>query len=170
MKIKSLEIENFKLFDSKFDKIKDISDKDLVLLNGPNGYGKTTVFDALELALTGEIKRIIDYNQDLGVKKNEKSDRVILIADPTKEAYVMLTLEEGECEFKLGRFYEKPMDGRELESSVDNNPHKIFDKFKRKLIVNGEEIYQGGLQTQTGPQYRRRRQQSVPSRETHSRA
>ena len=79
MRIKSLEVENIKLFDKKFDKIKGISHADLILLNGPNGYGKTTIFDALELALTGEIKRIKIYNENLGVAKNEKYDKKILL-------------------------------------------------------------------------------------------
>lgn len=140
MKIKKLEIENFKLFDSNFDQINEIGNTDLILLNGPNGYGKTTVFDALELALTGKIKRIVEYNKDLGVKKNEKSDRVILIADPSKEAYVRLTLEEGDFEFQLERFYEKPSGAVEFVSSVENNPNTIFDKFKRRIIVSDEEI------------------------------
>ena len=101
VKIKSIEIENIKLFDKKFDKIKGISCADLILLNGPNGYGKTTIFDALELALTGEIKRIKIYNEDLGVARNEKYDKKILITDPSKEAYVSLILEEGDIE-KVG--------------------------------------------------------------------
>lgn len=72
MKIKSVEIENFKLFGGKFDEIENISNANLILFNGPNGYGKTTVFDAIELALTGEIKRIGKYNDDLGISKKEK--------------------------------------------------------------------------------------------------
>lgn len=140
MKIKSLEVENIKLFDKKFDRIKRISHVDLVLLNGPNGYGKTTIFDAMELALTGEIKRIKIYNENLGVAKNEKYDKKILITDPSKEAYVSLTLEEGGSELKLLRLYEKPSVSKKSKSSTDNNPHKIFEKFVRKLYVNGEEI------------------------------
>ena len=135
VKIKSIEIENIKLFDKKFDKIKGISCADLILLNGPNGYGKTTIFDALELALTGEIKRIKIYNEDLGVARNEKYDKKILITDPSKEAYVSLTLEEGDIELKLMRLYEKPSVSRKNKSSTDNNPHKIFEKFVRKLYV-----------------------------------
>lgn len=146
MKIKSLEVENIKLFDKKFDKIKGISHADLILLNGPNGYGKTTIFDALELALTGEIKRIKIYNENLGVAKNEKYDKKILITDPSKEAYVTLTLEEDGSELKLMRFYEKPLASKKSKSSTDNNPHKIFEKFVRKLYVNGEEILENEKQ------------------------
>lgn len=30
----------------------------LLTLDGPNGYGKTSIFDAIELLLTGKIKRV----------------------------------------------------------------------------------------------------------------
>ncbi len=142
MRIKSLEIKNFKLFDDKFDKMRNISQADLILLNGPNGYGKTTIFDALELALTGEIKRINTYNEELGVSKSEKSKRKILIANPSEEAYVNVVLEEDGNELKMERFYEKPLEDQGTEASQDNNPHKIFKKFQLKLIFNGEEIKQ----------------------------
>lgn len=142
MRIKSLEIKNFKLFDDKFDKMRNISQADLILLNGPNGYGKTTIFDALELALTGEIKRINTYNEELGVSKSEKSKRKILIANPSEEAYVNVVLEEDGNELKMVRFYEKPLGDQGTEASQDNNPHKIFKKFQLRLIFNGEEIKQ----------------------------
>ncbi len=71
MKIKSLVAKNLKLFNDEFNLIKDTSDMELILLNGPNGYGKSSVFDAIEFALTGEIKRINNYNRDLGIKKQK---------------------------------------------------------------------------------------------------
>lgn len=147
MRIKSLVVKNIKLFDQEFEIVKNVSHVDLVLLNGPNGYGKTTVFDALELALTGEIKRIKTYNENLGVAKNEKYDKKILITDPSKEAYVILTLEEENCEIQLKRFYEKPSNSKKNKASTDNNPHRIFEKFDRKLFINGAEII--GLEEQT---------------------
>ena len=103
MRIKGLKICNFKIFDQKFDKIDDISKASLVLMNGPNGYGKTTIFDAIELALTGEIKRINTYNDELGVKKNEAYKSMILVADETKDAYVKLILENSENVIELQR-------------------------------------------------------------------
>lgn len=140
MRIKSLEIENFKLFDQKFDKIENISESNLVLFSGPNGYGKTTVFDAIELALTGEIKRIGKYSDDLGIKKNDKHDKRLLVADDSKEAYVILILETEDCELKLQRIYEKPSKGKVKKSLVENNPYKTFDAFKMKLFIDGQEI------------------------------
>ena len=139
MKIKSLEVKNFKLFDRKFDKISDISEAVLILLNGPNGYGKTSIYDAIEFALTGEIKRINKYSDELGVKKTEAYDKKILIADETKEAYIKLCLEGVKGKIELQRIY-NPQKINRKKASKENNPYKIFDKFERKLIVDDQEI------------------------------
>jgi exonuclease SbcC len=53
-KLKEITIENFKVFK---DFPLDFESADLVVFGGPNGYGKTTIFDAIELALTGTIAR-----------------------------------------------------------------------------------------------------------------
>ncbi|AMS23648.1 recombinase RecF [Pseudomonas synxantha] len=53
--ISKIEISSFKAF----KKINlDFGDSSLLTLDGPNGFGKTSVFDAIELLLTGSIKRI----------------------------------------------------------------------------------------------------------------
>lgn len=55
--IKRIYVENYKLFDSKeinFD------DNRLSVFDGPNGYGKTSTFDAIEFLITGTISRIYD--------------------------------------------------------------------------------------------------------------
>ncbi len=54
-KLSKLRINNFKAF----DKVEfDFESSSLLTLEGPNGYGKTSVYDALELLFTGKIKRI----------------------------------------------------------------------------------------------------------------
>lgn len=55
LKISRIQIKNFKHIEHL---LLDISNKDLVVLDGPNGFGKTTIFDAVELVLTGKISRI----------------------------------------------------------------------------------------------------------------
>lgn len=49
--INRLEINNFKLIEDK--KIINFSKCDLVVLDGPNGYGKTSIFDAIEILVKG---------------------------------------------------------------------------------------------------------------------
>lgn len=55
-KIKKIAFKNFKYIKAEENMELDIDNSVLVLLDGPNGYGKTTVFDAIELLLTGDIK------------------------------------------------------------------------------------------------------------------
>ncbi|MEI8613915.1 AAA family ATPase [Shewanella sp. PP-He15 brown] len=55
-KLGRMRIDNFKSFGEPVDF--DFSGADLVLFDGPNGFGKTTIFDAIELCFTGEISRI----------------------------------------------------------------------------------------------------------------
>lgn len=56
--IKKITLKNFKLFGANPYTISFGNDQ-LVVFDGPNGYGKTSVFDAVELALTGTIKRLV---------------------------------------------------------------------------------------------------------------
>ncbi|MGI9850492.1 AAA family ATPase [Vibrio vulnificus] len=56
LKLGRMRIKNFKSFVEPVDF--DFSGSDLVLFDGPNGFGKTTIFDAIELCFTGEVSRI----------------------------------------------------------------------------------------------------------------
>lgn len=49
--INRLKMENFKLIDE--EKIIDFQGNNLIVLDGPNGYGKTTIFDAIEILIKG---------------------------------------------------------------------------------------------------------------------
>lgn len=58
IKIKQISLHNFKGF---AELNVSFEDNDAVVLGGLNGYGKTTLFDALELLFTGQIKRMAGY-------------------------------------------------------------------------------------------------------------
>lgn len=47
---------------SSFDIASKNSGQNITILDGPNGYGKTTLFEAIELVLTGEIR---DFKKNL---------------------------------------------------------------------------------------------------------
>lgn len=54
MKINRITIKNFKVFgEITFD----FESVDFLMFDGPNGFGKTTFYDAVELLITGEIRR-----------------------------------------------------------------------------------------------------------------
>lgn len=58
--VKRLEVRNFKVF----EKIElTFESEHLVVLDGPNGFGKSSFFDALELLLTGKIRRYIELEE-----------------------------------------------------------------------------------------------------------
>lgn len=52
--IKRIYLDNFKLFENF---TLDFSEG-LNVFDGPNGYGKTSIFDAIEYLITGDIKRV----------------------------------------------------------------------------------------------------------------
>jgi exonuclease SbcC len=53
--ISKIEVSSFKAFKHIY---LDLDNSSLLTLDGPNGFGKTSIFDAIELLLTGQIKRI----------------------------------------------------------------------------------------------------------------
>ena len=54
IKIKKIRLRNFKVY---LDKTLDFENSSLIVFDGPNGFGKTTIFDAIELLFTGVIRR-----------------------------------------------------------------------------------------------------------------
>lgn len=68
-KISKIEVSSFKAFKRIY---LDLGESSLLTLDGPNGYGKTSIFDAIELLLTGQISRIQNLFDTLlkGHKKN----------------------------------------------------------------------------------------------------
>lgn len=58
--VKRLEVRNFKVF----EKLElTLESEYLIVLDGPNGFGKSSFFDALELLLTGKIRRYIELEK-----------------------------------------------------------------------------------------------------------
>jgi len=56
-RLKSIRIQNFKPFE---DFPVEFSSQNLVVFDGPNGFGKTSFYDAIELLLTGRLRRYTD--------------------------------------------------------------------------------------------------------------
>jgi exonuclease SbcC len=77
-KLKKLYIENFKLITQREI---DFNSLDLMILDGPNGYGKTTIYDSLELLFSKKISRIND--NDVEDNKNKHED-LLFAKDKTK--------------------------------------------------------------------------------------
>lgn len=69
-KIAKIKVENFKPFkEANFD----LKSSALITLDGPNGFGKTSIFDAVELLFTGKIQRVIARNNSIIAKGKKKT-------------------------------------------------------------------------------------------------
>lgn len=73
IKVKKIYLENFKGIKPKTVFHFDNGETPVNILSGPNGFGKTTVFDVIEICLTGEFKRveIFDHVQKKNNHKNK---------------------------------------------------------------------------------------------------
>lgn len=127
-RLKKLVIHNFKLF--SHTEI-NIGTTKLVMLDGPNGYGKTSIFDALEYLFTGDVKRI---SESKVCKTNISFEEDCLIKNPSDgtQTYVEGVFEEAE-KFKIIR---KLSEGK----GAENNPSKIKSRTKTTLVWNEETV------------------------------
>lgn len=95
-KIVNLRVKNFKCFDNaKFYEFCIDYEKNPIILSGPNGFGKTTFFDAIELIFSKNITRL---NTAIENKKTNLGKN-ILLNKANVDGYVVLTLKRQENEF-----------------------------------------------------------------------
>lgn len=127
-RLKKLVIHNFKLFSHVEIKI---GENNLVMLDGPNGYGKTSIFDALEYLFTGDVKRISDNKV---CKTNISFEEDCLIKNPSDgtQTYVAGIFDEEE-KYKIKR---KLLEG----TGFENNPSKINSRTKTTLVWDGKTV------------------------------
>lgn len=81
--IKSIKIT--KLFD-RFDYMLDFNDNGIIILTGPNGYGKSTILKIIDNFCNGNIQKVLDYtfkklsficeNNILEISKNSKTFKI----------------------------------------------------------------------------------------------
>ncbi|EGT3619663.1 hypothetical protein FJ641_09700, partial [Clostridium perfringens] len=58
--INKIYMKNFKCIKNETGVLVNFNlDKGLIALSGPNGFGKTTIFDAIELSFCDKIERIV---------------------------------------------------------------------------------------------------------------
>ena len=95
-KIKSVRLKNFKCFDgSKYYEFSLDDTKNPIILTGPNGFGKTTFFDAIELIFANKITR---FNEAIESGKTDLQKN-ILLNEADSDGFIVCTLinENREC-------------------------------------------------------------------------
>ena len=71
MRLKTLRVDNFRAF-PRGEQVIDL-DHDVVLLYGRNASGKTSLFDAIEILLTGTIRRLESIDDLAGILVNVRN-------------------------------------------------------------------------------------------------
>ena len=129
IKLGRIRIENFKSFIEPVEF--NFTGNDLVLFDGPNGFGKTTIFDAVELCFTGEISRV--KHTDSKTKKDH-----ILKGDNTKSTTIQLELLNGnETCLVIGINIPANISGAEGRVSKYKN---VIERFETKLWQGDLEL------------------------------
>lgn len=126
-KLKRLYIENFKLVTKREI---DFDSLDLMILDGPNGYGKTTIYDALELLLSKKISRI----EDNDVEDNRHAHQDSLFAKEKSNPILI-----------KGEFLRNNGESIVLAIHLPANENsKSWDNYKQYQLGNfGQEISEG---------------------------
>lgn len=130
-RIQSLFMHNFKLFDNAsihFDS------NNLIVLDGPNGYGKTSTFDAIEYIITGTIKRV-EEKEEINGKNAYDSNFLTKNPSDGTPAYARATFCSEDSKNVLDIC-------RTLQSAEksENNPKKLSIHTTTTVIYNGETI------------------------------
>lgn len=88
-RLKKLTVKNFKVF-SNFEV--DFQSESLSLLDGPNGFGKTSFFDALELLFLGKVQRYIDIDNKTKYGKKKAKPYPLMFDRSDDDACVSVQL------------------------------------------------------------------------------
>lgn len=128
MKIQQIRMINFRGFSG--EQIIKFEGKPFVLLSAPNGSGKTTIIDAIEWCLTGNIGRLREAYDNRSTNAEERKrncDGILKNKDAKEDEYVEveLTYWEEEKEFCLSR--------KQREDKLDNNESEI--------LLNGDQEF-----------------------------
>ena len=103
MKIRNIDIDSFRLFDD--EKVSFVNPwrhencANLVAIHAPNGFGKTSLFDAIEFCVTKNIQRLktVTYKDDIKSDhaQNEYSSFIHNKDNPNKEIGIKIEFEDG---------------------------------------------------------------------------
>ncbi|HEL2053514.1 TPA: AAA family ATPase [Streptococcus suis] len=130
MRIKKILIKNFK--NIKETRIIDFQEN-VTLFVGPNGFGKTTIFDAIELSLTGKIRRIEESDYSDG---RSSFSTPYFQNNPEEDTFIELTLTNDEGNSLIvSSLYKSSMN-----AEGSNVPKFSFSKFKRTVRFEPEPL------------------------------
>ncbi len=136
MKIKSVSFSNFK-YVAKERKMKlDLPNSESLIMGGPNGYGKTTVFDALELLITGKIRH---FNSDL--PNRGKESIAVLANDSNSDIWVAAEFISDNASMLVERRF---VSSNNFESSLMMNNEPIDNEKLFSILGISKNLFELG--------------------------
>ncbi|MBY0217842.1 AAA family ATPase [Paenibacillus illinoisensis] len=122
MKISRLIINNFRVFSGRYSF--DFSDKQLILIGGQNGHGKSSLFDAIQWCLTGEIRRYRGTNEYLTFNYII-NENVLTNGETEAEASVEVWLQTDTYTHRIKRALKKEIDSQTTEIMIDGQSYGV---------------------------------------------
>ena len=137
IRIERIKLHNFKgVADLDFS----FSDINAIILGGKNGYGKTTIFDAIELVLTGRIDRYKIYKDELSdLRRNLSQEDMPLVCSNQEEnvsvdLYLSFELDDGHI---FQRILTRKARTEEMKNPVD---FEVFNDLKIREKEEDEPV------------------------------
>lgn len=148
MKIKKVEIQAFrayeKLENSTFDFTTENGEiSNFVALYAPNGFGKTSFYDAVEWGMTNNIRRFLkNKNENILSAKAENSMYILRNhnAERSLESYVNITAECGDEEHIFSRVLPHKLRQNQRDAKFDRKETDSERTYFLDVLLSQEEI------------------------------
>lgn len=136
--LNKLKVRNFRSFSSDDFKEFDIIGNNAVILDGPNGYGKSTVFDSIELLITGELKH---FKGDL--KNGFTTELSIVANDSQEETEIIGEFTNKDTKFSIIRIFKwkEKLPNSQIYYSEDGIDRKVIDNDQLYTLLNISKNY-----------------------------
>ncbi len=135
--INKIYLKNFKCIKNENGIIVDFNvNKGLIALGGPNGFGKTTIFDAIEVAFCDKIGRIISIN-----KGNKKVKDHLLIYKNRDNATIGIELKNDENSKVITLIKRIKKSGKNKEDNIDESIDSFWVEDQIELDKINEDSY-----------------------------
>lgn len=153
--IKRLEVRNFKVF----EKLElNLESDHLVVLDGPNGFGKSSFFDALELLLTGKIRRYIELEELTVDRRSLKAGCPWLFKQTREGEWLSIRAEivvDGQSHFLERAASKTELDGHKGVSNLKLPLYELISLQAERGEAIEQEEEDAYLSTLLGEQYQR---------------
>lgn len=166
MKFKKVEISGFRIYDDPKDATFDLtttSDKPagFISLYAPNGFGKTSFYDAVEYGITGSINRFFVGNRELDKlanfqnQQNELSFIRNIKSPPNRETYINITTDSDNEPIISKKFKKHGNQIHDLNFKIKPEVHEFH-----KVILSQEWIT--AFLTEQNGEYRYEKFMEIP--------